>query len=210
MMKRIGFYIGIVVVLIIGGSLLIIKGKDAVSHAESRKQGILEAEQTTIFYRDTPGAIVKIDTAIGNFVKQGDVLFKVKLAKGDKVDILAPNDGLISKISVEPGDQLQQGVPVAVLQKKTFYTELYIQESEINRFEINQSIGVHFPYLDSPIRADGVVTSVSAAPQFASLRMTRERGQADLSMFLIRISIDSSEDLLPGMTAEVKLDELTD
>jgi len=39
--------------------------------------------------------------------------------------------------------------------------------------------------------------------------MTREKGQADLSMFLIRISIPASKDLLPGMTAEVQLDEIT-
>jgi HlyD family secretion protein len=40
--------------------------------------------------------------------------------------------------------------------------------------------------------------------------MSREKGQADLSMFLVRISMDSNADLLPGMTAEVKLDEITD
>lgn len=55
-----------------------------------------------------------------------------------------------------------------------------------------------------------MVTSIAAAPQFASLRMSREKGQADLSMFLVRIAMDANADLLPGMTAEVKLDEITD
>ena len=47
-----GLYIGIAMVFIIGGSLLTVKGKDAVSQAESRKQGILEAEQTTLIYSE--------------------------------------------------------------------------------------------------------------------------------------------------------------
>ena len=209
-MKRIGLYIVIVAVLIIGGSLLIAKGKDAVSHAESKKQGVLEAEQTTIFYEDSPGFIMKLNTAAGDSVKKDDLLFKVKLAKGDEVDIVAPDDGLISKISSKAGDQLQQNIPVAVLQKSTFYTELYIPESEINKFKVNQSVNVHFPYVSSPIQVEGVITSISGAPQFASLRMTREKGQADLSMFLVKVSIDSNRALLPGMTAEVKLDELAD
>jgi len=40
--------------------------------------------------------------------------------------------------------------------------------------------------------------------------MSREKGQADLSMFLVRVTMDGNADLLPGMTAEVKLDEVTD
>ncbi|BBH18981.1 hypothetical protein Back11_03260 [Paenibacillus baekrokdamisoli] len=207
---KVGFYIGMAIVLIAGGSLLAAKGKDAVSQAESRKQGVLEAEQTTIFYQKSPGSIVKVNATVGDSVKQGEVLLKVKSAEGGEVDVLAPDDGLINRIAVKPGEQLLQGMPVAVLQKNTYYTDLYIQESEIQKLKVNQSVAVHFPYLDLPAQVDGVVTSISAAPQFASLRMTREKGQADISMFLVRISMDSNADLLPGMTAEVKLDELAD
>lgn len=141
-----GIYIGIAIALIVGGTLLTVNGKDAVSQAESRKQGILEAEQTTITNKEN----------------------------------------------------------------QNYYTDLYIQESEIQKLEVNQNIDVHFPYLEHPTKVTGVVTSISAAPQFASLRMTREKGQADLSMFLVRISIDSTVELLPGMTAEVRLNELSD
>lgn len=52
-----GLYIGIAIVLIVGGALLAVKGKDAVSQAESRKQGILDAEQKTIFYQNSPGQL---------------------------------------------------------------------------------------------------------------------------------------------------------
>ncbi|MGO4180302.1 HlyD family efflux transporter periplasmic adaptor subunit [Paenibacillus sp. TAF43_2] len=205
-----GFYIGIAVALIVGGSLLVVKGKDAVSQAEMRKQGVLEAEQTTLFYQKSPGSIVEVDVAAGDWVKRGDVLFKVKSAEEGEADMLALDDGLISRIAVKPGDQVKQGAPMAVLQKNNYYTDLYIQESEIQKLQVDQSIGIHFPYLDDPAQVNGVVTSISAAPQFANLRMSREKGQADLSMFLVRIAVDSNADLLPGMTAEVRLDEIAD
>ncbi|MCR8657521.1 HlyD family efflux transporter periplasmic adaptor subunit [Paenibacillus endoradicis] len=205
-----GIYIGMAIALIVGGSLLTVKGKDAVSQAESRKQGILEAEQTTIIYKENPALIVKVGVAVGDFIKEGDLLFKVQSAEEGEKDVLSPDDGLINRIVVKQGDQVKQGAAMAMLQKTNYYADLYIQESEIQKLELNQKIDVHFPYLDHPIQVSGVVTSISVAPQFASLRMTREKGQADLSMFSVRISIDSNADLLPGMTAEVKLNELTD
>lgn len=205
-----GLYIGIAMVLIVGGSLLAVRGKDAVSQAENRKQGILEAEQTTLFYQNSPGTITEVGASGGDSVKEGEVLFKVKSAgEGDK-EVLAPYDGLVDRVNVEKGDKVHAGVPLAVVQKNTYYTDLYIQESEIQQLEVNQSIDVHFPYLDQPTQVKGSIISISTAPQFANLRMSREKGQADLSMFLVRISMDSNTDLLPGMTAEVKLDEITD
>ncbi|GGA11491.1 hypothetical protein GCM10008018_65740 [Paenibacillus marchantiophytorum] len=205
-----GIYIGIAIVVIAGGALLAAKGKDAVSQAESRKQGVLEAEQNMVVYDKSKGIIVKINAAAGDSVKQGDILFKVKTAEGADVDILSPNDGLLSKIMAKPGDQLAQGMPIAVVQKTSYYADLYVQEGEIQKLDVNKSIQVHFPYLKRSAQVDGVVASISAAPQFASLRMTRERGQADLSMYLVRITVKSNSDLLPGMTAEVDLDEIVD
>jgi HlyD family secretion protein len=210
MKLKMGVYIGIAVILIAGGSLLIAKGKDAVSQAESRKQGILEAEQKTIVYDKSPGTVVLVNKGIGDAVQKGEVLCKVKSAEGAEADVLAPDTGQISKIVVKPGDQIAQGMPVAIVQKSAYYTDLYIQEGEIQKLAVHQNVKVHFPYLDRPDQVNGVVASVAAAPQFASLRMSRERGQADLSMFLVRISVDASSDLLPGMTAEVNLDELAD
>lgn len=115
-----GLYIGIAIALIVGGSLLAIKGKDAVSQAESRKQGILDAEQKTIFYQNSPGSIVEVSVAVGDSIKQGEVLFKVKSTEEGETDVLAPEDGSVNRIVVKPGDQIQLGMPMAVLQKTTF------------------------------------------------------------------------------------------
>ncbi|MGX1830352.1 HlyD family efflux transporter periplasmic adaptor subunit [Paenibacillus taichungensis] len=139
MKSKWSLYIVITLIIILAGGLLIAKGTDAVSQAESKKQGILNTEPKT----------------------------------------------------------------------EGFYVDLYIPESQINQIRADQKVNVRFPYLENLLVKEGVVTSISPSPQFANLRMTREKGQADLSMFLIRISIPTSADLLPGMTAEVQLDEIT-
>ncbi|WP_053371851.1 HlyD family efflux transporter periplasmic adaptor subunit [Paenibacillus sp. FJAT-27812] len=210
MKLKAGLYIGIAALVIAGGALLAAEGKDAVSQAESRKQGVLEAEQKMIVNEKGPGTIVKINAAAGDSIKHGDILFKVKSAEGAEVDVQSPEDGWISRILVNSGDQVAQGMPVAVVQKNTYYADIYVQEGEIQKLEVDKSIQVRFPYLKRSAQVDGVVASIAAAPQFANLRMTRERGQADLSMFLVRIAVNTNADLLPGMTAEVDLDEIAD
>jgi len=203
-------YIGIALVLIAGGSLLAAKGMDAVSQAEHRKQGVLDAESNTVIYDKKPGTIDQVNAGIGDSVQKGDLLFKVKLEQGDEEEVLSTEDGQVTRIAVKPGDQITPGTPVAVIQQTRYRTDLFVQEGQIHKLKLNQSVKVRFPYLDQPIEVDGVVASIAAAPQFASMRMTREKGQADVSIFAVRISVASHADLLPGMTAEVDLNEIAD
>ncbi|WP_245339107.1 HlyD family efflux transporter periplasmic adaptor subunit [Paenibacillus shirakamiensis] len=202
-------YFGLAIALIVGGWLLEMIGKDAVTQAESRKQGILEAEQMTMVYPKATGSIKEIRAAVGQAIKKGDILFKIQSDETTVGSIFAPQDGLISEIMVKPGDLMKQGAPMVILQKNNYFTDLYIQESEIRKLKVNQNIGVDFPYIDHPKQVRGVVTTISAALPFATMRMTREKGQADVSMFLVRVAVDASADVLPGMTAEVKLNEIT-
>ncbi|KEQ25676.1 HlyD family efflux transporter periplasmic adaptor subunit [Paenibacillus tyrfis] len=210
MKLKMGLYFGIAILLVAGGLLLAVKGKDAVSQAEYRKQAVLEAEQKTVVYDKGPGTVLYMNVAVGGSVKKGNPLFKVQFAEGGEADMLAPDDGAVSQIAVKPGDRLAQGKPVAILQKNAFYADFYIQEGQIQKLKVGQSVNVRIPYLNRPVNVDGVVATIASAPQFASLRMTREKGQADLSMYAVRISIDANADLLPGMTAEVNLDEIAD
>ncbi|KAA8786975.1 hypothetical protein ABIE27_002960 [Paenibacillus sp. 4624] len=112
--------------------------------------------------------------------------------------------------AVSQAENNKQGILNTAQDAAAYYVDFYIPESQIEQFHADQKINVHFPYLEQPLVKEGVVTSVAPSPQFANLRMTREKGQADLSMYLIRISVPTSKDLLPGMTAEVQLDNITD
>ncbi|MFF2090658.1 HlyD family efflux transporter periplasmic adaptor subunit [Paenibacillus sp. NPDC058174] len=201
-------YLVLAVILIAGGSLLAIKGRDAVTQAENRKQGILESEQTAVRYGGNAGKIIEVAAVLGDTVKKGDSLFKVQPAEGSAVEVVAPEDGLVTKIAANTGDDVAQGMPLAVVQKTAYYTDIYVQESQIQKLQLNQSVKVHFPNVKKTDDAEGVIASIAAAPQFASLRMSREKGQADLSMYLVRVAIASDAKLMPGMTAEVDLDEI--
>ncbi|TVY04265.1 HlyD family efflux transporter periplasmic adaptor subunit [Cohnella terricola] len=208
-LKSVSYFI-IAIVLVAGGSLLATKGKDAVSKAENRKQAVLEVEQKTVIYDKNPGTIVNILATVGDSVKQGDPLFKVRFAEGGEAEVSAPADGSVSQIAVKAGDRVAQGLPVAIVQKNAYYADFYVQEGQIQKLKAGQSVSIHFPYTEHSAEVDGVVTTVATAPQFANLRMTRERGQADISMYAVRIAIDANAALLPGMTAEVDLDEIVD
>lgn len=210
MKQRWVLYMGIALLLIAGGSLLVAKGTDAVSQAENRKQGVLDAESKTILYDKMPGTIYQVNAEIGDSVKKGELLFKIKLEEGSEEEVFAPEDGVINRITVKLGEEIRPGMPVAVVQKTEYFTDLFVQEGQIGKLKPNQIVKVRFPYVNRPIEVDGVVTSIAAAPQFASLRMTREKGQADVSMFAVRISVALHAGLLPGMTAEVNLNEIAD
>ncbi|WP_246294255.1 HlyD family efflux transporter periplasmic adaptor subunit [Paenibacillus planticolens] len=204
MKLKMGLYFAIAILLVVGGALLAVNGKDAVSQAEYKKQAVLEAEQKTVIYDKGAGTVVNVNAAAGGPVKKGTPLLKVQ-SEGGEENVLAPDDGSVSQIAVKPGDRLVQGKPVAILQKNTYYADFYVQEDQIQKLKVGQSVNVRFPYMNRPANVDGVVATVASAPQFASLRMTREKGQADLSMYVVRIAIDANTDLLPGMTAEVDL-----
>lgn len=209
MKSKLIVYIVIAIVLIAGGSLLVAKGTDAVSQAENRKQGILDAESKTVVYDKRPGIIDQVNVSTGDKVKKGDILFNVKSADGSQDPVISPEDGVVNRMAAKAGDQIMPGVPAAVVQKTEYYADLYVKESQIEKLKLNQTVKVHFPYVNDAIEVDGVVTSIAAAPQFASLRMSREKGQADVSMFQVRVSVAPNADLLPGMTAEVDFDEIT-
>ncbi|UIO40029.1 hypothetical protein LOY85_14455 [Brevibacillus brevis] len=63
MKLKIGLYFGIAILLVAGGLLLTVKGKDAVSQAEYRKQAVLEAEQKTVFYDKGPWSVLHMYVA---------------------------------------------------------------------------------------------------------------------------------------------------
>jgi HlyD family secretion protein len=208
MKKKFIAYFIIALALILGGLLQAVEGKDAVSRAERKKQAVLEADQKIIHYDNRPGVISEVNKSVGDSVQQGDTLYTVKLTEGGETAIYAQEEGIVSQLLVKAGDRVNPGAPVAAIHGKSYYADFYIQENQIHKLKSNSKISVTFPNLEQPLEAEGVITSISAAPQFATLRMSRERGQADLSMYIVRVSLDANSDLLPGMTAEVDLDAI--
>lgn len=120
-----------------------------------------------------------------------------------RLQIHAPENAKVLEVLYEKGELIGPNAPAVLLESERHYFDIYVSEKEIARFSEGSTVQCFSPALQKIV--PGVVALAEAAPDFASLRMVRERGQADLTLFRVRIDVPSAEGLLPGMTLEVRL-----
>lgn len=120
-----------------------------------------------------------------------------------RLQIHAPENAKVLEVLYEKGELIGPNSPAVLLESERHYFDIYVSEKEIARFSEGSTVQCFSPALQKTV--PGVVALAEAAPDFASLRMVRERGQADLTLFRVRIDVPSAEGLLPGMTLEVRL-----
>ncbi len=121
-----------------------------------------------------------------------------------RLTLLAPEDGKILKILYQEGEMIGQNAPAVILETDRKYFDIYVNEQQVLNYKENTRIKAHVIADDSYV--DGTVRFATAAPSFSDLRMTREHGQADLTMFKVRIYLDARSKCLTGMTLEVEND----
>lgn len=119
-----------------------------------------------------------------------------------RLTLTSPEDGIIRKILCEKGDMVSPNAAVVLLETNRRYFDIYVSEKQAPRFAPGTKVTAYVPALDKEV--GGTVRFTNAADSFADLRMTRERGQADLTSFQVRIYIDNAPDVLTGMTLEVR------
>ena len=61
-----------------------------------------------------PGSVFKITSSVGQSVKKGDILLVLEAMKME-IEIVAPQDGVVSAILVNQGDNVEDGQPLVVL-----------------------------------------------------------------------------------------------
>lgn len=121
----------------------------------------------------------------------------------DRLTLEAPQSGKILELLFEEGEIVGAGVPVALLETDRRCVEIYVSETDAGRYAPGAEVSLHAPAIGRDF--SGTVRFCEAAPEFAELRMVRERGQADLTLFRVRIDVPADvEGLLTGMTVEVQ------
>ncbi|HWR37857.1 MAG TPA: biotin/lipoyl-binding protein [Patescibacteria group bacterium] len=120
--------------------------------------------------------------------------------KKERLTLRAPEDGKVLKIIAKSGEMVAGNAPVILLESKRFYYDVYLDEQQAARFKVGDEIAGTAVATKKNVR--GTVRFIEAAPGFADLKMTREKGQSDLAAFQVRIYVEP-ENLLPGMTIEV-------
>ncbi|MBI0060798.1 biotin/lipoyl-binding protein [Gilliamella sp. M0320] len=119
----------------------------------------------------------------------------------DRLTLVAPEDGKVLKLMFEDGEMAPAGAPAVLLETDRKYVDIYVNEKMVNDYQPGTKVKANVIALDKTVK--GTVRFATAAPSFADLRMTRERGQADLTSYQVRIYMESIPQLLTGMTIEV-------
>lgn len=131
-----------------------------------------------------------------------DVQYKTLKLQKERMTLVASADGKVTRIVPKIGELVSTGGVGAMIETDQLYYEVYVNETDVSHFKVNDPINTHIKALKQDV--EGTVKSVTSAPQYAGLRMSRERGLSDLTSYIIRIEIDRTPELLPGMTVEVK------
>lgn len=118
-----------------------------------------------------------------------------------RLTLTAPEDGKVLKLMFEDGEMVPNGAPAVLLETDRKYIDIYVNEKMVNDYQPGTTVKANVIALDKEVT--GKVRFATAAPSFADLRMTRERGQADLTSYQVRIYMESIPHLLTGMTLEV-------
>lgn len=132
------------------------------------------------------------------------VQLKELQVKKQRLTLRAPEDGKILKIIAREGEMSVPNAPVILLETKRQYYDIYVDEMLASKLSVGDEISGSAIANSRPV--EGVVRFITAAPGFADLKMSREKGQSDLAAFQIRIYVQPREGLLSGMTIEVKKD----
>lgn len=131
-----------------------------------------------------------------------DVQYKTLKLQKERMTLVASTDGKVTRIVPKVGELVSTGGVGAVIETDQLYYEVYVNETDVSHFKVNGHVNTHIKALKQD--AKGVVKSVTPAPPYAGLRMSREKGLSDLTSYIVRIEIDRTPELLPGMTVEVK------
>lgn len=132
------------------------------------------------------------------------VQLKELQVKKERLTLKAPEDGKVLKIIAQVGEMIAPNAPVILLETRRQYFDIYVDEAAAAKLCVGDQITGRTVANTKTIT--GAIRLITAAPGFADLKMSREKGQADLAAFQIRIYVEPSEGLLPGMTIEVKQD----
>lgn len=124
--------------------------------------------------------------------------------KKERLTLKAPEDGKILKIIAKQGEMVAANAPVILLESKRYYYDIYLDEQQAARVKAGDEVSGSSVAGQQSVK--GVIRFITAAPGFADLKMSREKGQADLAAFQVRIYVEPQAGLLPGMTIGVNKD----
>lgn len=136
-----------------------------------------------------------------------EVQLKELQVQKNRLTLRAPEDGKVLKILSKQGEMISANTPIVLLESKRYYYDIYVSEKQAAGLKEGGVLTGSTVAGDKKV--GGTIRFITQAPGFADLKMSREKGQSDLSAFQIRVYTDPADGVIPGMTIEVKDNEFT-
>lgn len=181
---------------------------DTASHQLETAKNALSQQQASLkkLKTDINNNVYNVELAEKQLETMQVQLQSLEVQK-ERMTLKAPVDGKVTRIVPKMGENVSAGVPVVVIETDQLYYNIYVDETQISKFKPEGMVSGYVVGLKKNV--EGKVRYITAAPQYANMRMSREKGQADVSFFLVRIDVPRTDGLLPGMSVEVNTDEST-
>lgn len=129
----------------------------------------------------------------------------LEIQKG-RMTLTASVDGKVTRVVPKIGELVSVGSIGAIIETDQLYYDIYIDETTVSHFKATGTVSSYIVALDKNV--EGTVKYITTGPQYSNLRMSREKGQSDVSSFIVRINVQRTPELFSGMTVEVETDEI--
>lgn len=120
--------------------------------------------------------------------------------------VTAPSTGIVETFDLRPGDLAAANQPVAtLLEPDQIWVRVYVPEIQLGRVKLGQPAAVHvdtFPHRSFPGRVVEIRTQAEYTP-----RNIQTLDQRSDQVFGVKVAIDPTPELKPGMAAIVDLAE---
>ena len=136
-----------------------------------------------------------------------EVQLKQLEVQKERLTLRAPEDGKVLKVLAKEGEMISPSTPVVLLESNRAYYDIYISEDQAKG--LSEGDTIMGTTVAGEKQVSGTIRLLTKAPGFADLKQSREKGQADLTGFQVRIFIDPQDGVVPGMTIGVKDSEFT-
>jgi HlyD family secretion protein len=144
-----------------------------------------------------------IDAARAALQREEKQLAYLKRQKEESV-VLAPADGVLEAIDLRPGDLVAANQPVArILEPSQIWVRVYVPEPRLGRVKIGQRAAItvdSYPRREFP----GTVVEIRTQAEYTPRNIQTLDQRMD-TVFGVKVAIEPTPELKPGMAATVRL-----
>jgi len=169
-------------------SLLIIQNKSNIDVAKLAKE---EAQANLDLKQAIHNSLI-VDPREVDLAYLESVLSQAK-ANRSKAIIRSPIDGIITKINKKEGELMSISTPLFKILSPNYQIEVNIPETDVVKIELGDNVEIEFDAFGNGDVLSGEVISIDSASTNIS----------DVVYYRVIVSIEESEDIKPGMTADV-------